>query len=295
MPYAQINGIEMFYEIHGKGFPLVFVHGGFGGLGTGMGGGVPAWVEKFAVDFEVILYDRRSSGRSGYSETPHSMTQFADDIHELLIHLGHERAHVWGVSAGGPITLTFGFEHPQSAQSLVITDSAPWLSRDAELLSALRQRIEILDKNGPEAAYEARRSGGTVGIDLFAPNASAPARRTPTDSPAGGATAGGADAIRAQLASVSREERIAKYAGELRTYSAYVDWDGTSGFSQLPMPSLVLYGAEDRVFPDAGWEQLCSANQHALYRVYPGVGHGLTGRAPGALDEILAFLKANSS
>jgi len=290
MPKVEINGIDLYYEIHGGGFPLVFVHGGFGGLGTGLGGEVPEWVEKFAADFKVILYDRRSSGRSGYSEQPHSQSQFANDIQQLLVHLGHDRAHIWGVSAGGPITLSFGFDHPDTAQTLVITDSAPWLSRDTELLSALKRRVDMLEKDGPEAAYAARRTEGTVGIDLFASNRTKSTRAKPAASQA----PSGADAIRAQLANIPREERIAKYAGELRTYSAYVDWDGTDKFSQLSMPVLVLYGAEDRVFPEAGWDKLCAELTNVVYRVYPGVGHGLTTRAPQSIEEIHAFLKVNS-
>ena len=88
--------------------------------------------------------------------------------------------------------------------------------------------------------------------------------------------------------------KIAKYAGELRTYRAYLDWDGSEPFRQLSMPAMVLYGTEDRVFPDAGWEQLCAGKHEVTYRAYPGVGHGLTARAPHAIDEIHAFLLANS-
>ena len=219
------------------------------------------------------------------------MSQFAGDIQQLLVHLGHDRAHIWGTSAGGPITLAFGFDYPEVAQSLVITDSAAWLSQDEDLLSALRKRIEILENDGPEAAYQARRDEGTVGLDLFAANRS----DQPAAKKAGPKAPTGADAIRAQLAGVPREERIAKYAGELRTYGAYIDWDGSDRFGQLSMPVLVLYGAEDRVFPNAGWQELCADKRSVVYRAYEGVGHGLATRAPRSMDEICTFLKMNSS
>jgi len=80
MPEATINGFNMYYETAGTGFPLVFVHGGFGGLGTGMGAEIPAWRERFAQHFEVITYDRRASGRSGFPTDGFTMENFSRDI-----------------------------------------------------------------------------------------------------------------------------------------------------------------------------------------------------------------------
>jgi pimeloyl-ACP methyl ester carboxylesterase len=286
MPTAEINHTTLYWETYGAGSPLVFVHGGFGGLGTGTGGATPAWVERFGEAFEVILYDRRSSGRSGYPESPHSMEQFAGDIRGVLEHLGHDSAHIWGTSAGGHIALAFGLAFPGACTSLVITDSAPWLSRDGELLSKLKQRIEILETQGPMAAYEARRELGTVGLNLFAGSTPAPSKgdRQARDSRA--------DAIRAQIAKIPRDERVAKYAGELRTYSAYVDWDACARFDELSMPVLVLYGTADSVFPDAPWDALTRDRPNATYHAFDGVEHGLMG--PKVLDEIEAFLNGNA-
>ena len=289
MPTAAINGTELYYETHGSGFPLVFVHGGFGGLGTGAGAGVPTWVESFAQHFSVILYDRRSSGRSGYPETRHTMEQFADDIRELLRHLGHERAHVWGTSAGGPITLAFGLDHPEAAAGLVVAESAPWLSQDEELLWKLRERIRILETDGVEAAYAARREGGTVGLDLFA--ASRPSTAGAGEQSARG---GRRDQIRAQLAKVPREERMAKYAGELRTYAAYVDWDATKRFGELEMPLLCVYGTADSVFPDVGWHALAEGRPNVRCLAVEGAEHGTATQPPEIQTEILSFLRSNT-
>ena len=286
MPTVAINGTELYYETHGSGFPLVFVHGGFGGLGTGTGFGVPPWVEQFAQYFSVILYDRRSSGRSGYPETEHSMELFADDIRGLLRHLGHERAHVWGTSAGGPITLAFGLEHPEASAGLVVAESAPWLSQDAELLTRLRERIHILETTGVEAAYAARREGGTVGLDLFA--GSRPSTGGASEQRARG---GQRDQIRAELAKIPREERMAKYAGELRTYSAYVDWDATKRFSELEMPLLIVYGTADSVFPNVDWPALAQARPNVRYLAIDGAEHGAATQRPEIQTEILTFLR----
>lgn len=283
MPTAPINGTDLYYETRGEGFPLVYVHGGFGGLGTGAGAAVPSWVERFSAHFRVILYDRRSSGRSGFPESDHSLEQFAGDIRGLLAHLGCDRAHVWGTSAGGQITLAFGLEHPDAAASLVVAESAPWLSRDEELLAKLRERIGILKTRGVDAAYAARREGGTVGLNLF--GASRPTPRQGDQS----ARNAQRDLIRAQLAQIPREERIAKYAGELRTYAAYADWDASPRFAELDMPLLLVYGTADSVFPNAGWDALAKDRPNVRYRPVEGAEHGAA-QSEEILSEILDFL-----
>ena len=288
MPTASINGTEIYYETHGDGFPLVFVHGGFGGLGTGTGGDVPDWVERFAEYFQVILYDRRSSGRSAFPKTPHTMLQFASDLRELLRHLGHERAHVWGTSAGGQITLAFGLEHSEAAASLTIADSAPWLSQDEQLMAKLRERINVLETQGADAAYAARRDGGTVGLNLFA--ATRPAQSEEEQRQRDERQA----AIRAQLSQIPREERIAKYAGELRTYAAYAGSDDASRFGELQMPVLILYGTGDTVFPNAGWDALAAGKPNVTYHAFTGAEHGVTGEFSEAVDELLDFTRRHT-
>ena len=288
MPTATINDTEIYYETHGSGFPLVFAHGGFGGLGTGAGGNVPAWVERFSEHFEVILPDRRSSGRSGFPDVPHTMSLFASDIRELLRHLGHERAFVWGTSAGGPIALTFGLEHPDAAAGLVVAETAPWLSQDPDLLGKLRERIEVLNARGVDAAYEARREGGTVGLNLFA--AARPAENEAEQRQRDERRA----AIQAQLAAIPREERIYKYGAELRTYAAHVDFDATERFGELTMPVLIVYGTGDTVYPDVPWERLAEGKPNVELAFFPGLEHGAASNTPDGEAAILDFLRRHT-
>ncbi len=288
MPTANINGTEIYYETHGRGFPLVFAHGGFGGLGTGAGGNVPGWVERFSQHFEVILPDRRSSGRSGFPDVPHTMSLFASDIRELLRHLGHERAFVWGTSAGGPIAITFGLEHPDAAAGLVVAETAPWLSQDPELLGKLRERIGVLTTQGVEAAYEARREGGTVGLNLFA--ATRPAESEEEQRQRDERRA----AIQAQLAKIPREERVYKYGAELRTYAAHLDFDATARFRELKMPVLVVYGTGDTVYPNVPWTELTEGMPNVELALFEGQEHGASSNTPEGEARILEFLRGHA-
>jgi pimeloyl-ACP methyl ester carboxylesterase len=288
MPVAPVNGTEIYYETYGSGFPLVFAHGGFGGLGTGAGGNVAPWVERFAKHFQVILPDRRSSGRSGFPDVPHTMSLFADDIRGLLRHLGHERAFVWGTSAGGPIATTFGLEHPEAAAGIVIAETAPWLSRDPELLSKLRDRIEVLNARGVDAAYEARREGGTVGLNLFAaqrPAATEEEQRSRDERRA---------AIQAQLAQVPKEERVSKYGAELRTYAAHLGFDASTRIRELKVPVLIVYGTGDTVYPDVPWTDLTAGMPNVEVRLFEGLEHGAASNTPDGEAAILDFLRRHT-
>ncbi len=289
MPTATINGAEIYYETYGSGFPLVFAHGGFGGLGTGAGGNVPGWVERFSPYFQVILPDRRSSGRSSFPDMPHTMSLFASDIRELLRHLGHERALVWGTSAGGPIAMTFGREHPDAAAGLVVAETAPWLSRDPDLLDRLRERVETLETAGVDAAYEARREGGTVGLNLFA--AARPAESEEEQRQRDERRA----AIQAQLAQVPREERIYKYGAELRTYRAHLEFDASEWFSELKMPILIVYGTGDTVYPKVPWAKVAEGMANVEFAFLDGLEHGAASNTPEGEATILDFLRRHAS
>ena len=214
------------------------------------------------------------------------MEQFAADLRGILAHLEVEQAHVWGTSAGGHIALAFGLRYPKAVAGLVLADSAPWLSRDPELRARLRERIDLLKAKGPEAAYAARRELGTVGINLFA------ASRPTQGVSERGARNGQRDRIRAQIAAIPRAERIAKYAGELRTYSAYLDFDASERIAALEPETLIVWGTRDSVFPDPGWSRLARDSTRVAAIEVDGAEHGAAGGRAEA--DILRFLRAHT-
>ena len=293
MPVAHVNNTDIYYETFGDGFPLIFSHGGFGGLGTGARFEPPAWVPDFAKHFKVILYDRRSAGRSAFPRTPHTMEMFATDARELLRHLGHEKAHKWGSSGGGPITLQFGFQYPDVAHTLVVAETSAkfWdedLETDRKELKRLLERINILETQGEEAAYEARRAGGTVGLQTFRES-----RAVITDDDVESRLERRA-AITAQLNGIPREERIAKYAGELRNYAAYAAFDGRDRLRDLNMPVLIPYSPDDTMLPNARWDERMGDMPNVTYLPVPGVDHGGTMGVPGIKEKIIHFLLKNT-
>ncbi len=98
--YAEVNGLNMYYEIHGTGEPLILLHGGVGAIE--MFGGV---LLLLAEGRQVIAVDLQAHGRTGDIDRPLSYESMADDIGALIKHVGLEKADVIGYSLGGGVAL----------------------------------------------------------------------------------------------------------------------------------------------------------------------------------------------
>ena len=116
--YADVNGINLYYETHGEGRPLVLLHGG---LGSGeMFGPV---VDEFAAHHQVVLPDLQGHGRTADIDRPLDISAMADDIAALIDHLGLDRPDVVGYSLGGGVALHLALRHPGKIRRLVATSA----------------------------------------------------------------------------------------------------------------------------------------------------------------------------
>ena len=113
--YAPVNGLEMYYEIHGAGEPLVLLHGAYMTIDA-MGELVPGLAETR----QVIGVEQQGHGRTADVERPITYEQMADDTAALLRHLGIERADVFGFSLGGGVALQLAIRHPGLVRKLVV-------------------------------------------------------------------------------------------------------------------------------------------------------------------------------
>src|SRR5947199_1995690 len=117
--YADVNGIKLYYEIHGTGRPLILLHGGLGAIEM-FGPNLPA----LAKGRQVIAVDLQGHGRTADIDRPLSVALMADDIAALIRHLGLENADVLGYSLGGGVALQTAIRHPEVVRKLVVVSSA---------------------------------------------------------------------------------------------------------------------------------------------------------------------------
>ena len=288
MPKKMINGFGMYYQVRGDGFPLAFIHGGFGGMTSTLAPRSEPWVATcLDAGYRVITYDRRSAGRSDYPDDGYTLESFARDLRELLRHLNVERAHVMGSSAGGPIALTYALHYPETVKALVLIHTAPALLAEPRAVERMRARLELLEREGPEAAYEAGRSQPLGLQELLRRRAAAAG----VDAEAMAQAAGVAQAVRERVEQSSREDRVRWFAGETRNYSAYLGVDLTPRLGELTMPTFVIHGDADSIVPVQGGYALAERIPNAELRILPGEEHGLMGRPTAAPAAIVDFLR----
>ncbi len=116
MPLVKVNDINMYYEIHGDGFPLVMIIG----LGSPLVFWDEVFIEKISKKFKVILFDNRGAGRTDKPKIKYSIQMFADDTAGLMDKLEIERAHVLGISMGGMIAQEVALNYPEKVEKLVL-------------------------------------------------------------------------------------------------------------------------------------------------------------------------------
>ena len=149
MPPTTVNGIGLYYELEGRGEPLVLVHGSWGDA-TNWRFVVPALAENF----RVLVYDRRGHSRSERPDTPGSIDEDGDDLAALLEALDLAPAHVATNSWGGNIALRLSTRRPDVFRSLSCHEPPLWslLEGDAESQEMLARGARSLDEVGRRIA-----------------------------------------------------------------------------------------------------------------------------------------------
>jgi pimeloyl-ACP methyl ester carboxylesterase len=134
--YADVNGIKLYYEIHGTGRPLVLLHGGLGAIEM-FGPNLSA----LAQGRKVIGVDLQGHGRTADIDRPLKTDLIADDIAALITHLNLDRPDVMGFSLGGGVAVVLAIRHPELVGRLVIV-STP-IRRDAFYPEILAQQGQV--------------------------------------------------------------------------------------------------------------------------------------------------------
>lgn len=117
--YAAVNGLHLYYEVHGTGRPLILLHGGLGGV-IHFGAVLPA----LAATRQVIAVELQGHMHTTDREGPLRFEQMADDVAALIAHLGLDSVDLLGYSLGGGVAQQTAIRHPERVRKLVLI-SAP--------------------------------------------------------------------------------------------------------------------------------------------------------------------------
>lgn len=145
--YVAVNGIEMYYEIYGKGEPLVLLHGGGSSIHVNFGRGIP----ELAKHYQVIAFDELGHGRTKYFDRVFGFAQTADDIAAALKKLKIENANFMGFSNGAMTGMHLAIRHPGLFKKMILSsglyqrDGAPpefWKSMNGATLENMPQDLK---------------------------------------------------------------------------------------------------------------------------------------------------------
>ena len=249
MPAVRVGDINIYYEDHGKGEPLLLI--------AGCGTDLTCWqfqIPEFSTKYRVIAFDNRGAGRTDAPDEPYSFRMMADDAVGLLDALGIGKAHILGVSMGGCIAQEIAIEHPEKTRSLILaaTTAAPgacpmlmntltaWTTAMTEGVSpktmARMQLPYVVTSQFFDQPEMVALWADTVAANPYQPRAYACQRQT--DASAGQDT-------RAQL-------------------------------KQIAAPTLVLVGKEDILLPVKQSEELAALIPNAKLVVLDGGAHGFS-------------------
>lgn len=259
--HAPVRGGKLYYEVAGAGHPLVLTHAGVADHRM--------WDEQFAVfagHYRVIRYDMRGFGRSPTERVPFS---FHQDLFELLVHLGVERAHVLGLSMGGATSIAFTLTHPEMVTALVaVSAGSSNIEAPAEMVERWQKVEEHYHRGDLDAANE-------IELQMWVDGP----RRTPAQvSPA----------VRERV----RVMNLAALSGEgQRVAPDPLDPPAHARLGEIKAPTLIIAGDADAptVLPAADY--LAANIPGARKVIIPDVAHMVNMEAPARFNAlVLEFL-----
>ncbi|MGH7621399.1 MAG: alpha/beta fold hydrolase [Gemmatimonadaceae bacterium] len=267
MPSVHVNGIDLYYEVHGAGEPLLWI----GGLGANVRE-IPYLIDAYRSRYQLIVYDGRGCGRSGKPEEDYSIAGFAADAAGLLDALGVPSAFVYGSSMGGMIAQELALNHPDRVRALVLGCTTAGAVKGVRPSEATVQAMIANQALSGDAAIEAGwRLGYGAGYiethrdELFARSRASAEFGTPRDA-------------------------------YMRQVIAAAKHDTYDRLEYVTCPVLIIHGSEDVMIPPGNAHLLKRGMPHAELRILEGMGHGYNLEAQAEADAIVFdFLARNAT
>lgn len=150
--YAPVNGLKMYYEIHGDGEPIILLHGAYMTIELNWAQLIP----ELSKNRKVIVVEMQGHGRTGDISRPFTYNALANDITSLMKHLNIERADILGYSFGGTIALQFAIKNPELVNKLIIVSTVyrydGWLPEAREIFKTITP--EMFENTPLKTEYE---------------------------------------------------------------------------------------------------------------------------------------------
>ncbi len=263
MAKISVNGVDYYYELHGKGKPVVFI--------TGYTGDHTYWtlmLDAFAKNFQVLLFDNRGAGQTKDNHETLTAEIMADGTIDLINSLGLEKPHIIGQSMGGTIAQMISIKHGHAIDKLVILNSVPkWNTVTTYCFDAL---------------IKLRKAGVSLECQI---DAILPWVR-------GYAFLKDKERMRLQREAILNNPYPQSLEDQIRQSNVLRTFDSHSQLKNIKNQTLVAYAEEDIIALPRESKELINSIEHASEALLPG-GHGSPIEVPNeASKEILNFLQS---
>lgn len=267
MPTVRIGDINVYYEIHGEGQPLLLI--------AGLGADVSSWafqVPAFSARYRVIAFDNRGVGRTDAPDRPYSLEMMADDTAGLLDHLGIERAHMVGLSMGGMIAQEFALKYPERVNALVLATTAagphPWATH------VLGTMLRLAEEGASRETLTALRLSWLF-TDRFFENH---------------------ELVKLALDTMLANPHAQPVYANARQFAAARQHDARDRLGGITARTLVLVGRQDILLPVRLSEELAAGIPNAELVVLDGGGHAFLVEIADRFNQaVLDFLDRGGS
>ena len=244
MAIAQFDDVEMYYEVHGSGQPLVLI--------AGFGADHLVWSDllvDYTPHFKVILLDNRGVGRTNTPDYPYTIAHMADDIYKLCQHLNIQEAAFLGSSMGGKILQNLALRYPLLCKKAVITNS--YIDIDPHFLALAQTRLTMIKAGADRRALiEMSLRLAFSSKFLSTPNMLETLVELNLNNPY-------------PFTDKGQEYQLA----------ALADTKTTPSPANISCPCLLLASDEDRITPVATIQHLAATIPHPQYHCFEGSGH----------------------
>jgi len=258
MPKAVLGDIQMNFEVHGEGEPLVLI--------TGLGGEISFWkkfVPILSKKHRVLILDNRGAGDTEYPSTLFTMHTMAEDIMNLLDHLEIERSHVLGWSMGGNVAQEIAINHPDRVGALVLMST--YARRPERSAFAIDTMIRSADEGASFDSLMEMMQSWCLPEDYF--------KRLALAKPA------------QRRANGNGKRALEGFRGQKLALDLF---DSHERLSSILSPTLVMHGEEDIMVAPHFAVELQKRIKEAKLEWVPGAGHIIP--ANKCCSQVLGFL-----
>jgi len=244
MPKITIKDIEMYYEIHGTGEPIIFI-GGFSVDHT-------AWldvIERFKDSYQVVLFDNRGAGQTSAPKNAYTIEQMAEDVVSLCKKLNIKQSHFIGNSMGGFILQTLAYKHPNLVKTAIISNSTYTINSCFHYY--VSAQFELLKANAPLSALIKASCCWAFSFQFLS-------------------QPGMLERLIQLTLNNPYPFTLTGYEGQ---YAALDKFNSSDWVNQIKVPTLIISGDQDLIFREPLVKSLAEKIPNANYYCFKNCGH----------------------